>query len=154
MQQAKRGDTVRVHYTGTFEDGTVFDSSKGRDPLEFTIGEGQVIRGFEDAVIGMGEGDRKQESIAPERGYGERNDDLVFTIARDQLPPGSDIHAGDMVQIGFPDGGSAAVHVAKMDDESLTLDANHPLAGRTLLFDLELVDVIPRAAEREESRRG
>lgn len=141
MQQAKRGDTVRVHYTGSFEDGTVFDSSKGQDPLEFTIGAGQVISGFEDAVIGMGEGDRKRETIVPERGYGERHDELVFEIPRDQLPPGSDIHAGDMVQIGFPDGRTAAVQVAKMNDQSLTLDANHPLAGRTLLFDLELVKI-------------
>lgn len=141
MQQAKRGDTVRVHYTGSFEDGTVFDSSSGREPLEFTIGEGQVISGFEDAVIGMSEGDRKHETIAPERGYGERREELVFSVGRDQLPPGTTIEAGDMVQIGFPDGQTAAVQITNVDDESLTLDANHPLAGRTLLFDLELVGI-------------
>ncbi len=141
MEQAKRGDTVKVHYTGSFEDGTVFDSSQGQEPLQFTIGAGQVIPGFEDAVIGMGEGDRKRETIAPERAYGERHDELVFTIPRDQLPPGSDVQAGDMVQIGFPDGRTAAVQVAGVTDEALTLDANHPLAGRTLLFDLELVKI-------------
>ncbi len=132
---------MKVHYTGSFEDGTVFDSSNGQEPLEFTIGAGQVIPGFEDAVIGMGAGDRKRETIAPERAYGERHDELVFTIPRDQLPPGSDVQAGDMVQIGFPDGRTASVHVAEVTDEGLTLDANHPLAGRTLLFDLELVTI-------------
>ncbi len=132
---------MKVHYTGSFEDGTVFDSSNGQEPLEFTIGAGQVIPGFEDAVIGMAEGDRKRETIAPERAYGERHDELVFTIPRDQLPPGSDVQAGDMVQIGFPDGRTASVHVAEVTDEGLTLDANHPLAGRTLLFDLELVTI-------------
>ena len=142
MQQAKRGDTVKVHYTGSFEDGTVFDSSSGREPLEFTIGAGQVIAGFEDAVGGMSAGEKKRETIAPARGYGERSDELVFTVGRDQLPAGSDIEAGDMVQIGFPDGQTAAVHVADMDDESLTLDANHPLAGKALRFDLQLVSIV------------
>jgi len=141
MQHAKQGDTVKVHYTGRFEDGTVFDSSNGQEPLEFTIGEGQVISGFEEAVVGMGTGDRKRETIQPERGYGERHDEIVFTIGRDQLPPGTTVEAGAMVQIGFPDGRTAAVQVQKVDDESLTLDANHPLAGRTLLFDLELVSI-------------
>lgn len=140
-QRAKRGDTVSVHYIGSFEDGTVFDSSKGHAPLEFTIGAGQVISGFEDAVVGMNEGDRKRETIAPTEGYGERHEALVFTIGRDQLPPGSDIAVGDTVQIGFPDGRTAAVHVAQADDQSLTLDANHPLAGRTLIFEVELVSI-------------
>ena len=141
VEQAKRGDTVRVHYTGSFEDGTVFDSSRGHEPLEFTIGEGQVICGFEDAVVGMAEGDTKRETIAPKQGYGERHDELVFTVPRDQVPPGTTLDVGDMVQIGFPDGRTAAVQVAKVSDEALTLDANHPLAGRTLLFDLELVKI-------------
>ena len=141
MEQAKHGDTVQVHYTGSLEDGTVFDSSSGREPIEFTIGAGQVIPGFEEAVIGMAQGDHKRETIAADRAYGPRRDDLVFTVGRDQLPPGTTVSPGDLLQIGFPDGHTADVQVAKADDQSLTLDANHPLAGRTLLFDLELVAI-------------
>ena len=139
--QAKRGDKVKVHYTGSFEDGTVFDSSRGEDPLEFTIGGGQVIPGFEEAIVGMSAGDEKRERIEPDRGYGERHDELVFSVGRDQLPPGSEVEAGDMLQIGFADGRTADVQVMRVDDHSLTLDANHPLAGRTLVFDLELVSI-------------
>lgn len=141
MQQAKRGDKVRVHYTGSFEDGTVFDSSRGEDPLEFTVGGGQVIPGFEEAIVGMAPGDAKRELIAPDRGYGDRHEELVFQVGRDQLPPGSEVEAGDMLQIGFADGRTADVQVMRVDGESLTLDANHPLAGRTLVFDLELVSI-------------
>ena len=139
--QAKQGDKVQVHYTGTFEDGTVFDSSKEGQPLEFTIGKEQVIAGFEQAIVGMSIGDRKREVIDAENGYGLREDDLVFTVGREQLPPGSDVTVGDTLSIGFADGQTAAVHVAGIDEQSLTLDANHPLAGKTLIFDLELVGI-------------
>lgn len=141
QQQAKQGDTVQIHYKGTFEDGTVFDSSEGGEPLEFTIGEGQVISGFEQAVVGMAVGGQKRESIPAVNGYGEHDDDLVFTVGRDQLPAETDVSVGDVLQVGFPDGGTATVHVAGIDDESVTLDANHPLAGKTLVFDLELVKI-------------
>lgn len=141
MQQAKRGDRVKVHYTGAFEDGTVFDSSRGDEPLEFTIGGGQVIAGFEDAIIGMAEGDKKQERIEPERGYGDRHEELVFQVSRESLPADSDIEVGDMLEVGFPDGRTADVQVAALDDELLTLDANHPLAGKPLVFDLELMKI-------------
>lgn len=141
MGQARRGDTVKVHYKGSFEDGTVFDSSDGRDPLEFTIGQGQVIPGFEDAVVGMSPGEQKRETIPAERAYGERQEDLVFNVGRDQLPPGMEVVIGDTLQVGFGDGHTAAVQVMEIGDDSLTLDANHPLAGRTLLFDLELVSI-------------
>ena len=139
--QAKRGDKVKVQYTGSFEDGTVFDSSRGEDPLEFTIGDGEVIPGFEEAVIGMSAGDEKRETVIPERGYGDRHEELVFTVGRDQLPPGSEIEVGDMLQVGFGDGRTANVQVLGVTGESLTLDANHPLAGRTLLFELQLVSI-------------
>ncbi len=139
--EAKRGDKVKVHYTGSFEDGTIFDSSKGQTPLEFTIGGGQVIAGFEDAIVGMSAGDAKSETIQPERGYGERHEELVFTVPRDELPEGSEVAVGDMLEIGFGDGRSATVQVTQLDDRFLTLDANHPLAGKTLLFDLELVAI-------------
>jgi peptidylprolyl isomerase len=141
MQQAKRGDTVKVHYTGSFEDGTVFDSSKGKEPLEFTLGEGQVIPGFEEAVIGMVAGDEKRETIQPQRAYGDRREELVFEVGVNQLPPGSQVEVGDTLQVGFGDGNMANVQVISLDDELLKLDANHPLAGRTLLFELELVAI-------------
>ena len=141
MAQAKRGDTVHVHYKGTLDDGTEFDSSAGGDPLVFTIGAGQVIPGFEDAVEGMNPGESKTERIEAGNAYGQRRDELVFSVGRDQMPDGEQVEVGDMLQVGFPDGTSAAVQVAAMDDQSVTLDANHPLAGKNLTFELNLVDV-------------
>jgi len=141
MQQAKRGDTVSVHYTGTLDDGTVFDSSAGGDPISFTLGEGQVIAGFENAIEGMGIGDEKTETIGAENAYGPHRDELMFKVNREQLPDGSEIEVGDMLRIGFPDGSSAEVQVTQMDDTSVTLDANHPLAGRDLTFELRLVSI-------------
>ena len=138
---AKHGDKVKVHYTGSFEDGTVFDSSDGEEPLEFTIGDGEVIPGVEEAVVGMSTGEAKRETIAPERGYGDRHEELVFSVGRDQLPPGSDIEVGDMLQVGFGEARTATVQVMDVGDEMVTLDANHPLAGKTLVFDLEVVSI-------------
>ena len=139
--QAKRGDTVHVHYKGTLDDGTQFDSSEGSDPIVFTIGAGQVIPGFENAVEGMATGDRKTERIEAENAYGEHRDELVFTVPRNQMPEGTDVEVGDMLRVGFPDGSNAAVQVAAVDEQSVTLDANHPLAGKDLTFELELVDI-------------
>lgn len=141
MQQAKRGDTVSVHYKGTLDDGTIFDSSEGGDPISFTIGGGEVIPGFETAIEGMSIGDEKTEKIESGNAYGPRRDELVFRVGREQLPDGSDVEIGDVLRIGFPDGSSAAVKVAEMDDASLTLDANHPLAGKDLTFELRLVSI-------------
>jgi len=141
MQQAKRGDTVSVHYKGTLDDGTVFDSSEGGDPISFTIGGGEVIPGFETAIEGMSVGDEKTETIESQNAYGPRRDELVFRVGREQLPDGSEVEVGDVLRIGFPDGSSAAVQVAQMDDASLTLDANHPLAGKDLTFELRLVAI-------------
>lgn len=141
MQQAKQGDVVHVHYRGTLDDGSVFDSSEGNDPISFTLGSGEVIPGFEQAIEGMSTGEKKTQKIEAENAYGERRDELVFTVGRDQLPPGNDIEIGDMLRVGFPDGSSAAVQVAAMDEGSVTLDANHPLAGKNLTFELELVSI-------------
>lgn len=141
MAQAKRGDTVHVHYRGTLDDGSEFDSSAGSDPIVFTIGAGQVIPGFENAIEGMSTGDKKTERIEAENAYGDHRDELVFTVGRDQMPDGADVEVGDMLQVGFPDGSNAAVQVAAVDDQSVTLDANHPLAGKNLTFELELVSI-------------
>jgi peptidylprolyl isomerase len=141
MQQAKSGDTVHIHYRGTLEDGSVFDSSEGSDPIAFTLGAGEVIPGFERAVEGMSTGEKKTETIPADQAYGERREELVFTISRDQMPENSEIEIGDMLRVGFPDGSSADVQVAAIEDESVTLDANHPLAGQDLTFQLELVSI-------------
>jgi len=141
MQHAKRGDTVHVHYRGTLADGTEFDSSAGSDPIRFTIGAGEVVPGFENAIEGMSVGEKKTETIAADNAYGTHQDELVFTVERDQMPPGTDVGVGDVLRIGFPDGSSAAVQVAALDDDSVTLDANHPLAGKDLTFELELVSI-------------
>jgi len=141
MQQAQRGDTVHVHYRGTLSDGTEFDSSAGSDPISFTLGAGEVIEGFETAIEGMSAGDRKTAIIPAENAYGERREELVFKVGREQMPPSEDIEVGDMLQVGFPDGTSAAVQVAALDGGSVTLDANHPLAGKALTFELELVSI-------------
>ena len=141
MQKAKSGDTVSVHYTGTLDDGAVFDSSQGQEPIEFTIGEHQVIEGFEDAIIGMTPGDKKREAISAERAYGEHEESLVFNVPRSAMQSGMDVQIGDMVRVTLPDGQTAPMQVVASDAESLTLDANHPLAGQTLTFDLELVSI-------------
>lgn len=142
MQQAKNGDTVRVHYKGSLDDGSVFDSSEEGDPIEFTIGSGEVIPGFEEAIIGMSPGDTKTEVIDPENAYGGRMNDLVFSVPREQLgATADDLEVGDVVRVGFSDGRSAPVQVSEIGDQSVTLDANHPLAGKRLTFDLTLVGI-------------
>ena len=141
--QAKRGDTVHVHYRGTLDDGSEFDSSAGSDPLTFTIGAGEVIPGFETALEGMTAGEKKTQHIPAAEAYGERSEELVFQVGREQMPEGGDVGVGDMLRVGFPDGSSADVQVAAMDSESVTLDANHPLAGKNLTFELELMKIEP-----------
>lgn len=140
MATAREGDTVRVHYTGSLSDGSVFDSSRGRDPLEFTLGEGRVIAGFDDAVSGMAQGEERQVIIPAEQAYGSRRDELVFAVPKEQFPDEMEPAVGLEVQL--TQGGQRAVaRIAEVTEESVTLDANHPLAGRDLTFDLELVEV-------------
>ena len=142
MPQAKRGDRVHVHYRGTLDDGTVFDSSEGNEPIVFTVGAGEVIPGFDTAIEGMSTGERKKERIDADNAYGERHDELVFQVTQAEMPEGGeDIEVGDMLRVGFQDGRSAAVQVTAIDDGMVTLDANHPLAGKNLTFELELVAI-------------
>jgi peptidylprolyl isomerase len=141
MSQAKTGDTVTVQYTGTLEDGTVFDSSQNREPLTFTIGSGDLIPGFEKAVVGMEPGQTRTATFAPDEAYGERSDELVFSIPRDQLPDEVDPEVGDRLEAKDPDGNRFTVSVAALDGDTVTLDANHPLAGRDLTFEIELVEI-------------
>lgn len=141
MPEAKQGDTVTIHYTGRLDDGTVFDSSKNGDPLSFTLGEGKVIPGFENAVEGMEQGDRKTTTIPSEEAYGPRRDELVLQVPREQVPEEIDPKPGERLRMQSADGNTFDVVVAEAREDSLVLDANHPLAGRDLTFDLELVEV-------------
>ncbi len=141
MTQAKSGDKVQVHYTGTLDDGTVFDSSSGREPLEFTIGEKQVIAGFEDAVVGMEKGQKTTTKIAVDQAYGQRREEMVVQVPREKLPDGLEPKVGDRLQVGQPDGRQVAVTVTEISETTLTLDGNHPLAGQALTFEIELVGV-------------
>jgi peptidylprolyl isomerase len=142
MTRAKAGDTVRVHYTGKLEDGSVFDSSENREPLEFTIGAGQVIPGFEAAVTGMATGESKSATIPPEEGYGPRRKEMMAVVDREQLPDDLDVSVGQRLQVQQSDGRQLVVSVADIADKTVTLDANHELAGKTLTFDLQLVEVV------------
>ena len=141
MSTAKQGDTVQIHYTGTLEDGTVFDSSEGRDPLSFTLGHGQVISGFEEAALGMEVGETKTTHIEVDDAYGERRDDLVLEVPREQLPSELEVDVGTPLQLQQPDGQAVPVTVTALDESTVTLDANHPLAGQALTFELTLVDI-------------
>lgn len=140
MQSARSGDTVRVHYTGKLDDGSVFDTSAGRDPLEFTVGSGQVIPGFDEAVSGMAPGQERSVTIPAAQAYGERREDLVLVVERSQLPPDLAPEVGQQLQLS-QEGRAFAVTVADMNPDSITLDANHPLAGENLTFDLHLVGI-------------
>jgi peptidylprolyl isomerase len=138
---ASNGDTVHVHYTGTLEDGTVFDSSQGRDPISFTLGSGTVIAGFEKAVEGLAVGEKTDASIAPEDAYGPHRDELVMQVSREQLPEGMSPDIGDQLGMQTPDGQQVPVVVVETAEEAISVDANHPLAGKTLIFQLELVKI-------------
>lgn len=141
MTQANYGDTVKVHYTGKLDDGTVFDSSIQRDPLEFTIGQGQIIPGFEQAVVGMQAGELKTTSVPPESAYGPHRDEMVIEVDLTFFPNNVNPEVGQQLQIHQADGQSIIVTVTDVSDASATLDANHPLAGKDLTFDIELVAV-------------
>lgn len=141
MSKVKDGDTVKVHYTGTLKDGSIFDSSEDKEPLEFTLGEGQLIPGFEKAVEGMSKGDSTKVEIPADEAYGEPREDLVISVPKNQLPDDVEPQVGMQLQVNQPDGQSIPVRVTEIEDEEIKLDANHPLAGKDLVFEIELVEV-------------
>ena len=141
MSQAKSGDTVKIHYTGTLDDGTEFDSSAGREPLEFALGGGQVIPGFDSAVDGMSIGDSKTVTIPPGEAYGDRHDQLVQEVPKTALPEDMKPEVGMQLQSQSPDGQIINLVVAEVAEESITVDGNHPLAGQELTFAIELVEI-------------
>jgi len=141
MSTAKTGDTVKVHYTGRLDDDTVFDTSRGKSPLKFTIGEGNLIKGFEKGLIGMEVGEKKNLVIPPEEAYGQNDEKLTTKVSRSHLPDSVQPAIGMQLQVKQKDGSIFMVWITGMDEETVTLDANHPLAGKTLKFDVELTDI-------------
>jgi len=144
MPQVKNGDKVRVHYTGRLDDGTQFDSSSGSDPLEFVFGAGEVIAGFEDAVLDMSPGDKETVTIPADKAYGPYREEMVLAAPRSEIPTELDPQVGQQLQLQLQNSGGEAlpVVVTKVTDDTVTLDGNHPLAGKALTFDLELVEII------------
>ena len=141
MSQAKNGDKVSVHYKGTLADETLFDSSEGRDPLEFTLGSGQVIPGFDSAVSGLSIGESVKVDIPAAEAYGERNAQLIQVMERKMLPPDIEPEVGQEYMAMSQTGQQVTVVVVDVSDDSVTLDANHPLAGKDLTFEIELVKI-------------
>lgn len=141
MAKSKQGDTVKVHYTGKLDDGTVFDSSADREPLEFTIGSGQVIPGFEEGVTGVSVGKSKTINIPSDQAYGPHHEELIMVVDRSEFPEDMKPEIGDRLQVCDADGRMMIVEVTDADESSVTLDGNHPLAGKDLTFDIELVEI-------------
>ncbi|MBM2323062.1 MULTISPECIES: FKBP-type peptidyl-prolyl cis-trans isomerase [Marivita] len=141
MSQVKTGDTVSIHYTGTLSDGSTFDSSAGRDPLEFTVGAGQIIPGLDQAIPGMAVGDTKTVQVSADQAYGERDPNAQQAVPRGEIPADIPLEPGTQLQMQTPTGQVVPVMVAEVTETEVTLDANHPLAGQDLTFDVELVEI-------------
>lgn len=141
MRTAKNGDVVKVHYTGKLSNGEIFDSSQGSEPLEFTLGEGQMIPGFEAAILGMKEGEKKTINIPKEEAYGDPIPQLIADFPKSELPDGFPMQEGAQIAVSLADGRQIPAVVAAVNAESVTIDANHPLAGKDLIFELELVKI-------------
>lgn len=143
MSKAEKGKTVKVHYTGTLNDEnkTLFDSSREREPLEFTLGAGQMIQGFDNAVEGMKVGESKKVEVPMDEAYGPRKDEAIISVSKTQLPEGMEPQVGMQLEATQQDGRKQLLVVADVKEEEVVLDANHPLAGKDLIFDIELVDV-------------
>jgi peptidylprolyl isomerase len=142
MSQAKTGDTVRIHYTGTLTDGSEFDSSAGRDPLEFTIGGGQVIPGLDREIAGMAVGDTKTVTVVADEAYGQHRLEALQEVPRSNIPAEIDLTVGNKLQAVTQDGQQMVVTIAAVTEETVTMDANHPLAGQDLVFEVELVEIV------------
>jgi peptidylprolyl isomerase len=141
MAKVKKGDSVKVHYTGKLKDGTVFDTSDNKEPLAFTVGTGQVIEGFESAVIGMEPGQAKTIEIPADKAYGAHHPEMIINLNREDVPADVNPQVNQMLKVKQEDGTSFTVKVTEVTDKSLTLDANHPLAGKDLTFDIRLAEI-------------
>lgn len=152
MSEAKSGDTVRIHYTGRLTDGTVFDSSQGREPLEFTLGAGQIIAGLEKGIVGMNTGDSSTVEIGADEAYGPHDPAQVQKVPREMIPGDIELEPGVQLGARTPQGEQLSITVVEVAESEVTVDANHPLAGETLNFAVTIVDV--RAASEEELDHG
>ena len=141
MTTAKNGDTVKIHYTGTLSDGTKFDSSDGRDPLSFQLGAGQIIPGLEKEIAGMAVGDQKTVTVAADDAYGQRDPQQVQQVPRNALPPDLEPQVGMQLQAQTPNGVPVQLIVIEVAEDTITVDANHPLAGHDLTFAVEMVEI-------------
>lgn len=144
MQQVKNGDKIKVHYHGRLNDGQTFDTSSGREPLEFEVGSGMVIRGFDEGVKGMSVGEKKTITIPFDQAYGPRNPDMVIEMPKNRFPKDMELEVGMPLGMSDGQGQQFEVVVTEIKDESVMLDANHPLAGQDLIFDLELMEIITK----------
>jgi len=144
MFVAKKGDTIKVHYTGTLADGTVFDTSTDKDPLSFIIGKKEVIEGFDDAVVGMVRGETKNIVIPAEKAYGPSKKSLIESVERSNLPDNINYQVGNQIEVTSKDGSLFYVMVVAADDTEVTLDANHPLAGKDLTFEIHVEEITPK----------
>jgi peptidylprolyl isomerase len=142
MQEAKKGDKVKVHYHGKLTNGDTFDSSSGREPLEFEIGSGSVIKGFDEGVSGMKVGEKKTINIPVDEAYGERSEDMLIEFPKDRFPKDMEIKEGMQLMMSNGTGQNIPVIVTEVKDDDVILDANHPLAGEELIFDIELVEIV------------
>jgi len=142
MQQVKTGDKVKVHYHGRLVNGETFDSSEGRQPLEFEVGSGMVIKGFDDGVTGMKVGEKKTINIPAENAYGEKNADMIIDYPKAQFPENIELEVGTPLVMSSASGQQFQVKIAEVKEDVVILDANHPLAGEELIFDLELVEIV------------
>ncbi|MGE5521177.1 MAG: FKBP-type peptidyl-prolyl cis-trans isomerase [Candidatus Dadabacteria bacterium] len=145
MQQAKDGDKVKVHYHGTLKNGETFDSSQGREPLEFTVGGGQVIKGFDQGVKGMQVGDKKKVEIDAQDAYGHKDDKNIIEFPKAQFPPDMTPEVGMQLMLSSGEGQQFPVTIVDVKEDSVVLDANHPLAGQDLIFDIEMVEIKPKS---------
>jgi len=141
MSKVQQGNVISVHYLGTLSDGEVFDTSHGRDPLQFEVGAGQMIAGFDAAVVDMTMGEKKTVTIEAKDAYGERRDDMMLPLPRTQLPEGMEVEVGQEFQLSQEDGQQMPALVAGLTEEEIIFDLNHPLAGKALTFDIELVTI-------------
>jgi peptidylprolyl isomerase len=141
MQQVKKGDTVKVHYHGKLTDGSTFDKSEGREPLEFEVGAGQMIQGFDNGVLGMAVGEKKTVHIPAAEAYGEKNEEMIMPFPINQFPPEMEPQVGMQLQMSNGSGQVFPVTIVAVNEESVMLDANHSLAGKDLVFDIELVEI-------------
>ena len=147
MKKVENGNFVKVEYTGKFENGETFDSNRNGHPLEVEVGAGRVIKGFDDALIDMAVDEEKTFTLSPEEAYGERNEELEQSFARTELPEGFDPQVGQVMALRNPQGGQIPAKVKHADDEKITVDLNHPLAGKTLTFEIKVMEINTEASE-------